>query len=281
MIPLHPECTAFLQSPALLNLPADAPSRYSLLCARLAAPPPPSVTVHDAPPLRWYHPPDPSAAILWLHGGRFISGGLDTHDSLCRLLAHASGRTVIALDYRLAPAHPYPAAIDDISAALPIILSRFPHLAIGGDSAGGCLALTAALKSQNPLDALVLIYPMLDATCHLPSHALFGSGPGPSSLDMRAGWDLWLPPDTDRRHPDISPLFAPDLSRLPRTFLLTAGYDSLRDESLRLASRLAAAAIPHTHTRLPGHIHGFLTYPAAFSAAGQTIRSIARFLAGK
>lgn len=278
---LHPECTAFLQSLAALDLPADPPSRYARLCSIHAAPPPPSVTIRDAPPLRWYEPTDPSAAILWLHGGRFISGGLDTHDSLCRLLAHASGRTVIALDYRLAPAHPYPAAIDDISAALPVILSRFPRLAIGGDSAGGCLALTAALKSKHPLDALVLIYPMLDATCHLPSHAIFESGPGPSSLDMRAGWDLWLPPDADGRHPDISPLFAPNLSRLPHTFLLTAGFDSLRDEGLHLASRLAAAAIPLTHTHLNGHIHGFLTYPAAFSAAGQTVRSIARFLAGR
>jgi acetyl esterase len=262
-----------------MDLPGDPASRYYLLCTRFAAPPPPSIPVHDAPPLRWYEPPAASAAILWLHGGRFISGGLDTHDSLCRLLAHASGRTVVALEYRLAPAHPVPAALDDISAALPVIASRYPRLAIGGDSAGGCLALTAALQSQHPLDALVLVYPMLDATCHLPSHAIFESGPGPSSLDMRAGWDLWLPPDTDRRHPDISPLFAPKLSRLPRTFLVTAGFDSLRDEGLHLASRLLAAAIPLTHTHLNGHIHGFLTYPAAFTAALNTIRSIASLLA--
>lgn len=122
---------------------------------------------------------------------------------------------------------------------------------------------------------------MLDATCHLPSHTEFASGPGPSSLDMRAGWDLWLPPGADRRHPDVSPLFVPNLSRLPRTYLLTAGLDSLRDEALQFASRLASAAVPLTHTHLDGHIHGFITYPAAFTAARDTIQSIAAFLARK
>lgn len=278
---LHPDCSAFLESVASLDLPGDPTARYRALCSRFAATPPPSVAVHDTPPLRWFEPPGASSAILWLHGGRFISGGLDTHDSLCRLLAHASGRTVVSVDYRLAPTHPFPAAIADISAALPAISSRFPRFAIGGDSAGGCLAVTAALQSKHPADALALVYPMLDATCHLPSHAEFEAGPGPSSLDMRAGWDLWLPPDVDRRRPDVSPLFAPELSRLPRTFLLTAGIDSLRDEGLHFASGLASAAVSLTHTHLDDHIHGFLTYPAAFTAARTAIQSIAAFLAGK
>jgi len=277
--PLHPECVAFLDTLPLLDLPSGPEARYLFLCSRFAVPPPPSIAVRDERPLRWYEPDGATAALVWLHGGRFISGGLDTHDSLCRLLAQASGRTVLAVDYRLAPRFPFPAALDDISIALSAVSSRYPRFAVGGDSAGGGLAVTAALQSPLAPDALVLVYPMLDATCHLPSHSEFESGPGPSSRDMRAGWDLWLPPSTNRRHPGVSPLFAPDLSRLPRTFLLTAGFDSLRDEGILFASRLASAAVPLTHTHLGGHIHGFITYPAAFTAAREAFDSIASFLA--
>ncbi len=266
MTGLHPECAAFLDTLARLDLSADPRARYRHLCARFAAPLPASVAVHDEPPLRWYTPQSPAAALLWLHGGRFISGGLDTHDSLCRLLADATGRTVIAVDYRLAPEHTFPAAIEDSSAALLDAAARHKRIAIGGDSAGAALALTAALDSRVPLDGLILAYPMIDATCHLPSHFEFELGPGPSSLDMRAGWDAWLPAGLDRRNPRISPMFAEDLSVLPRTLLITAALDPLRDEGLSLASRLAQASVPLTHIHHPNHIHGFLTYPAAFAA---------------
>lgn len=275
---LHPECAVFLAELANMDLASDPKVRYSRLCRRFTVEAPKLSSIRDTPPMRWYEPAGATAAILWLHGGRFVSGGLDTHDCLCRLLAYASRRTVIALNYRLAPTYPFPCALEDVASALTAVSSRCRHLAIGGDSAGACLAVTAALQSSLVLDSLVLIYPMLDATCHLPSHSEFISGPGPSSQDMRAGWDLWLPPGTDRRRPDVSPLLAADLSGLPRTYLLTTGIDSLRDEGFWFASHLASTGVPLSHTHLNDHIHGFLTYPAAFTAARETIQSVAAFL---
>jgi acetyl esterase len=280
MTGLHPECADFLDALARLDIPTDPRERYRFLCARFTAPPPANIAVHDRPPLRWYKPPSPTAALVWLHGGRFVSGDLDTHDSLCQLLAHSTRRTVIAVDYRLAPEHSFPAATEDAAAALLDVAAQYDRIAIGGDSAGAALALTTALESGIRLDALILVYPMIDATCHLPSHAEFEDGPGPSSLDMRAGWAAWLPPGADRRSPRVSPLFAEDLSVLPRTLLVTAGRDPLRDEGQLLAARITQTRVPLTEIHYPNHIHGFITYPAASAAARRTIQSCATFLPG-
>jgi acetyl esterase len=276
--PLHPECSAFLDEVAGMDLPADPRDRYVALCRRFAAPEQAGITVIDEPGLRWWIPDGAESALLWMHGGRFISGGLDTHDSLCRLLARASNRAVAAADYRLAPEHPFPAALDDCAAAVTAAASRYSRLALGGDSAGACLALASALAARVRLDALVLVYPMIDATCHLPSHVEFETGPGPCSNDMRAGWAQYVPPGADPQDSRISPLFARDLSVLPRTFLVTAGFDSLRDEGLLMGSRLAEGGIPLVHDHLAGHIHGFLTYPGAFAAARETVAALAHFL---
>jgi acetyl esterase len=181
---------------------------------------------------------------------------------------------VLLVDYRLAPEHPYPAALDDTLAALRWAVAQAPGIALAGDSAGGNLAAAAALRCQARLEGLVLFYPMLDATCHLPSHEEFRTGPGPSSEDMRRGYDLYLPPEVDRTDPSVSPLFTPNPASLPATFLFTAGLDSLRDEGLAFAARLRDVHQLH----VPDAVHGILTLPAQYEAAPRALGEAAGWL---
>jgi acetyl esterase len=282
---LHPDCRAFLDEVARLNIPAstvpEIRARYRRLCRHFGGPRVEGVetTEVDAPVRARLYATAPAAPLLvWFHGGRMISGDLETHDAVCRLLAFHTGWRVLAVDYRLAPEDPYPAAVEDASAAFAFARSLSPAVTLGGDSAGASLALTVALASPQASAALVLIYPMIDATCHLPSHAEFRGGPGTSSDDIRLGYTLWLPPGADAQDPSISPLFSPSFAGLPPTFLLTAGVDPLRDEGVRLAARLIEDEVPVTHVHYADHLHGFLTYPARFSAAGEAAAQIALFL---
>ena len=121
---------------------------------------------------------------------------------------------------------------------------------------------------------MVLVYPMIDATLSCPSHTEFRTGPGPSSEDMRLGYDLWLQPGTDRREPRISPLFATNLAMLPPAFVAISGIDSLRDEGMRFTQELPSATL----VCYEGEVHGFLTYAARFQAAGDVVARIAAFL---
>ena len=282
---LHPDCRAFLDEVARLNIPVstvgEIRARYRRLCQHFAGPRVEGVETREieAPVRARLYATSPTAPLLvWFHGGRMISGDLETHDAVCRLLVTHSGWRVLAVHYRLAPEHPFPAAVEDASTALAFAQSMATAVALGGDSAGASLALTAALAAPQPAAALVLVYPMIDATCHLPSHEEFRNGPGTSSEDIRLGYRLWLPPGAGATDPRISPLFSQDLAGLPRTFLLTAGIDPLRDEGLRLAARLIEAEVPVIQAHYPAHVHGFLTYPAGF-AATEAVEQIAAFLA--
>jgi acetyl esterase len=282
---LHPDCAAFLAGAASLDLPAatveQIRARYKTLCARYAGPPAPVAQIEHltAPVHARLYSDDPAAPLLvWFHGGRMISGDLDTHDALCRLLVRSSGFRVLSVAYRLAPEHPYPAALEDAREALALAGTLSSKIALGGDSAGASLALSVALDATPPVHALVLVYPMIDAACSLPSHEEFRHGPGTSGEDIRFGYELWLPPGADPRDPSISPFYAPDLRALPQVFLLTAGVDPLRDEGLAFAERIRAAGLPLTASHEPDHIHGFLTYPARFEAAHRACHAIGRFL---
>ena len=189
-------------------------------------------------PMRCYEPAETSTAarVLFLHGGRFISGKLNSNHSLCRSLAAASNCTLVAVDYRLAPEHRFPAALDDCIAVATALTGP---LVICGDSAGGNLAAAAALKKPDRFLAQVLVYPMLDATCSYESHIGFAAGYGPGSEDMKRGWREYAP-DTDLRAPLLSPLWAEDLSGLPPAFILSAEYDSLSGARWREYPRWAA-----------------------------------------
>ncbi len=272
---LKPDSEACLAEIARLNLPArtidEVRSRYRRLCAHFAPPRLEVASVVDDSRTRLYANGDRAPVLVWFHGGRMISGDLETHDALCRQLVHRSGWRVLAVDYRLAPEHPYPAAFEDAALAMRAARLLSPTVAVGGDSAGATLAIDAA---RSGAAAMVLIYPMIDATLSSPSHAEFRTGPGPSSEDMRIGYDLWLQPGTDRGDPRISPLFLTNLAALPPAFVAVSGVDSLRDEGLQFAQNLTSPTL----AIYEGEIHGFLTYGARFRAAGDVIERIAAFL---
>ena len=210
-----------------------------------------------------------SPVLVYLHGGRFFSGDLDTHDGACRALTVHSGCRIVAVDYRLAPEHRFPAALYDAVRVTGWFLEQGVRTGIGGDSAGGNLAAAAAIILRDRpvrLACQLLIYPMLDATCGLPSHVRYGSGCGPSSGDMKRGYAEYLPEDADLEDPRISPLWADDLSGLPPALVMTAEFDSLRDEGERFAERLREADVPVVHSRLDGAIHGVFTMGGALAS---------------
>jgi acetyl esterase len=272
---LAPDSAAYLAEVARLNLPArtidEIRARYRRLCTHFAPPRLEVASVVNAARTRLYVNDDRAPVLVWFHGGRMISGDLETHDALCRQLVHASGWRVLAVDYRLAPEHPCPAAFEDAAAAMRAASSLSSIVAVGGDSAGATLALDASRRGSA---AMVLVYPMIDATLSCPSHAEFRTGPGPSSEDMRFGYDLWLQTGTDRCDPRISPLFDTNLAALPPAFVAVSGIDSLRDEGMRLAQKLPSPTL----VCYEGEVHGFITYAARFQAAGDVVERIAAFL---
>jgi acetyl esterase len=213
-------------------------------------------------------PPGRAGALLWLHGGGFTSGGLDQHDTLCRRLAAASGTNVVAVGYRLAPEHRFPAAVDDADAALRWLAAQggslgidTRRLAVGGSSAGGNLAAAAALRARDEgLAALrlqVLVYPVLDATTSGASHVRCGEGYQLTAAMMRAYLDLYVAPGTDRRAPRLSPLHAASLAGTAPACVVVAELDPLRDEVEAYADRLAREGVPVERRLWTGVMHGF------------------------
>jgi acetyl esterase len=228
-------------------------------------------------PVRSYGAAD-ERILVYFHGGRFISGSLDSHDRLCRRLALAAKCRLVAVDYRLAPEHRFPAALDDARAAVDWALGQSDRVAVAGDSAGANIATAAARARRNEVSRQVLIYPMIDATRSLPSHVEFGEGWGPSSLDMKRGWDEYAPPGADPRDPRISPFFASDLEGIPPALVLTAEYDCLRDEGELLAHRMGQAGNHVELKRYPGAIHGFITLAGISRLAREAIEHIGSYL---
>lgn len=224
--------------------------------------------------------------IIYLHGGGWTIGDLESHDRLCRRLAQRSGVGVLAIDYRLAPENPWPASVDDAVAALRWATSdpeelhpRPTAIAIGGDSAGGTLAALACLRlrDEHPeeLPCLqVLLYANTDLTGRQPSMTERAQGWGLNANTIRFFNSQWVPDETKWADPRVSPLFAPDLSNLPRALIVTAEFDPLRDESEVFAARLLAAKVDVTLQRRAGLIHGFMTLDEvspACAAAGDDV----------
>lgn len=207
-----------------------------------------------------------AGALLYFHGGRFISGDLDSHDWFCRELAGRSGCRVCAVDYRLAPEHQFPAAYEDGLAAADWLRGRADRLAIGGDSAGGALA---AAMAGTGFAWQMLFYPMLDAT----SDQALAAGPWPNAADMRRGWRAYAP--HDETNPLVSPLFVVDSGKFPPTYLVTAEVDPLREENLAFAARLRAAGVSVEHHDYPGMVHGFALMTGVFAQAREAVQTAA------
>ena len=241
----------------------------------------------------------PAAAIVWLHGGGWATGSLDGFETFGRALAQASGCHVFLVDYRLAPEAPYPAGLADSVAAFDQIrrtassLGIDPEqLAIGGDSAGAHLAVgttrwlrRAGLPAPS---AQLLLYPVADARMQSVSYRRYADGFYLSAAQMAWFWCQFVPDgltvDGQRiplDHPDLSPVFADDLAGMPPSLIVTAECDVLRDEGVALFAALRRAGVDATHHEVPGMIHGFIRMLAVLRQAGETVDTMAAFLAGQ
>ncbi len=212
--------------------------------------------------------PAPSALLVYYHGGGWVIGDLETHDRPCRFLAHHAGVQVLAVDYRLAPEHPFPAAPEDAFAAYrwaSANAARFgvepARIGVGGDSAGANLAAVACLLARDegasqPAMQL-LIYPVTDCTQELPSRRTFREGFLLTRRDMDWFEDAYLPPGANRGDPRVSPLQADDLGGLPPAYLATAGFDPLRDEGEAYALKMREAGVRVALRRHPGLVHTY------------------------
>jgi acetyl esterase len=238
---------------------------------------------------RRYTPEHASATILWIHGGGWVICDLDTHDAVCRLLAQSSGCRVIAIDYRRAPEHPFPAPLEDCWDALRAVAAenRDAPLIIAGDSAGGNMAAACTLRARDgggpQLVLQVLVCPVVDHDMTTPSYRERGSGPDLflTADDMEWFWNLYAPDTSARSVADASPLRAEDLSNLPPAIVITAEYDPLRDEGIAYAQRLQAAGVPVTHRHHEDMFHDFFSFVnlvepgnAAVEQVGAEIRTL-------
>jgi acetyl esterase len=208
-------------------------------------------------------------ALVFFHGGGWTIGDLDTHDVVCRQLALGAGCAVFSLDYRLAPEAPFPAAVDDCIAATRYIIENAAGLrvdagrvAVGGDSAGGNLAAVVCLEARDrggPAPAFqLLIYPATDHRNETESHKRNGEGYLLTRESMEFFRGCYLPRREDWTDWRASPLLARDFSGLPPAFVLTAGFDPLRDEGRAYAERLSGAGVEVAYREYPDMAHGFL-----------------------
>jgi acetyl esterase len=239
--------------------------------------------------LRVYTPLDAKDAMLpglvFFHGGGFVIGDLDTHDDLCRCLANGSGCRVVAVDYRLAPEHPFPAAVEDCWAAMKWIAEHASDfgiagpIAVGGDSAGGNLAAVVAqmAKAEGPKIAFqLLIYPVTQlGGPEMPSMRENAKGYFLERESMQWFTRMYCPDAAQRSDPRLSPLIAKDLSGLPPAYVATAGFDPLRDEGKAYADKLDAAGVPVTHVNYPGMIHGFFSLRGLIPKAREAVAASA------
>jgi acetyl esterase len=246
---------------------------------------------HGPIPMRLYRDGEarePRAALVYLHGGGWVIGDLDSHDTVCRSIAKASGATVIAVDYRMGPEHKFPAAVDDAIAATGWIAAHAAvlgidarRIALGGDSAGGNLATVTAIHARDhhgpDIAAQILIYPGTDFSMTQESHRLFGEGYVLTRSLMAYFQNHYLT-DADKTDWRASPILMRDLSRLPPALIITAGFDPLRDEGEDYARRLIEAGVLTMVKRFPGEIHGFITMGRLIPQAGEAIALIAAFL---
>ena len=236
-------------------------------------------------PCRLYLPaPGPLPCLLYLHGGGFVLGDLETHDSQARRLANRAGWAVLSVDYRRPPEHPFPAALDDSVAALDGLFDgaaeevATDRVVVVGDSAGANLAIGVARHRASRLAGALLVYPFLDPRTSSPSYA--SEDGGLTRADAQWFWGHYLPDGQDPTDPDLAPLHATDLHVLPPTLVQVAECDTLADEANAFAALAADQGAHVEATTYPGMIHGFWRRPADFDPATDALDEAARWLAG-
>lgn len=232
---------------------------------------------------RLYVPAGTRDVIVHLHGGGFVFHDIDVHDAVARRLANRAGTAVLSVDYRRPPEHPFPAAPDDTDTVLRWLEREAASYGLDGawfvhgDSAGGNLALVAALRNPGRFAAVVLTYPFLDPQAGFDSYTSAAESFDPAEAAWY--WDQYAASPADLTHPDLAPLLSDRLGTLPPTLVITAEHDPLRDEGEELARRLAELGVVVTATRYLGQLHGFWRHPEQFDAAEPLTRQIAGFFA--
>lgn len=244
-------------------------------------------------PIRIYTPSGagPFGVLVYYHGGGWVVCDIETHNNLCCSIANQAECIVVSVEYRLAPEHKYPAAVEDAYAAAEWVFdcagtlggdSR--RIALGGDSAGGNLAAVVALKARDKAafrpSLQVLIYPVTDFGFHTPSYHANAEGFMLTREDMKWFWGHYLDREEQGAEPCASPLRAGDLGNLPPALVITAEYDPLCDEGEAYAGRLREAGVPVVLSRYEGVIHGFVRHTAQFDQAKMAVGEIAAALRG-
>lgn len=259
-----------------LNSPMTAARGPNLQCAETVD----GATTGIGVAIRIYTPVDrPRGTILFLHGGGFVIGSLETHDAMCRTLARDSGARIVAVDYRLSPEAPFPAAQSDCLAALRWCVAEYGSnlVAICGDSAGGHLAVGVALKAGaegSRIAAVGLLYPVVDPAMATGSWQRFETGHVLTREWMDWAWTAHL---AGRAPTDpLITLTNADLEHMPPTHVVTAEYDPLRDEGEALSAAIRATGKRAWVTRMPGMIHGFASLPMVTPMADIAIQTLAR-----
>jgi acetyl esterase len=305
-MPLHPQTVAFLDqmarqnTPSLDSLPIEI-TRRALAMGAVPAPNQPvlakienlNVTRPDGTemPVRIYVPEGtkPFPVCLYFHGGGWVLNSINTHDDLVRRLAAAAGCVFVNVEYRLAPEHPYPAAIEDAYTALSWVHEHATEIgcdanriAVSGDSAGGNLAAVVCLMSRDrsgpPIAFQVLIYPITDCDFERPSYHANGEGYFLTRNEMLWFWNHYVTSPEQMLEPYASPLRAESLQNIPPALILTAEYDPLVDEGEAYAEALREAGVNVTLQRYEGMIHAFMKRVAQFDTATTAIEDVARIL---
>lgn len=305
---LHPQVAAHLAQLAAMNAPpidALTPEQvrvgFGMQLKMTAGPATPLPVVRDlslpgpggAIKARLYRPSADGVlpGLVFFHGGGWVIGDLDSHDDLCRDLAAETHCAVLAVDYRLAPEHRFPAAADDAIAATGWVQANAAglgidarRLAVGGDSAGGNLAAVCALASRDagsPLAAQLLIYPVTDMS-RLDGESYRSNAEGYGLTAGAMAWfrDHYLADAAAAQDWRVSPLLASDLGRLPPALVVTAEFDVLRSEGEAYARQLAAAGVPTELRRYDGMIHGFASMAGVLDTGRQVRGDMARWLKG-
>ncbi len=243
-------------------------------------------------PVRVYTPVNASDAILpglvFFHGGGFVIGDLETHDDMCRVFANQAGCRVVAIDYRLAPEHPFPAAVDDCWAATQYVSANAKEfgidpsrLAVGGDSAGGNLAaVVAQLAKQAGGPAIkfqLLIYPVTQLGSSVETKSMRENAKGYFLEKDGMDWftRCYVTDPAHRNDPRVSPLLCKDLSGLPPAYVVTAGFDPLRDEGKDYGEALDQAGVSVTHVHYPSMVHGFFSFRSLVPKAKEAMAAAA------
>jgi len=233
---------------------------------------------------RRYRPAGARGTIVWLHGGGWVLDGIDSSDAMCRILADSAGATVISVDYRVAPEHPFPTPLDDCWEALRWVAAQLDGdgwpLVIGGDSAGGNMAAVIARRARDaggpPLAAQILVYPVTDHDMTTPSYLEHGANEMLllEANAMRWFWDNYVPDPAARADPDASPLRAADLRGLAPAIVVIAEYDPLRDEGLAYAERLRAAGVEVSLHRYADMPHVFFSFVNLFPTGNAAVARV-------